>query len=137
MGCTGVTQELVDAFYMNDGYPVQETSFLKQSTLYTTEGTDTYKEKVVTSNNKKVSDAKNVSNRFMNREPRFYNTVFFQNRRWHVSNNVTQFHKGSPNELSGTIYTLTGYMLYRDLIVRLIRNHRELHQNSVLLSFSV
>ena len=33
MGCTGVTQELVDAFYMNDGYPVQETSFLKQSTL--------------------------------------------------------------------------------------------------------
>lgn len=88
MGCTGVTQELVDAFYMNDGYPVQETSFLKQSTLYTTEGTDTYKEKVVTSNNKKVSDAKNVSNRFMNREPRFYNTVFFQNRRWHVSNNV-------------------------------------------------
>lgn len=123
MGCTGVTQELVDAFYMNDGYPVQETSFLKQSTLYTTEGTDTYKEKVVTSNNKKVSDAKNVSNRFMNREPRFYNTVFFQNRRWHVSNNVTQFHKGSPNELSGTIYTLTGYMLYK-------RFNREVNKKS-------
>ena len=108
---------------MNDGYPVQETSFLKQSTLYTTEGTDTYKEKVVTSNNKKVSDAKNVSNRFMNREPRFYNTVFFQNRRWHVSNNVTQFHKGSPNELSGTIYTLTGYMLYK-------RFNREVNKKS-------
>lgn len=50
---------------------------------------------------------------FLNREARFYNTVFFQNRRWHVTNNVTQFHKGSPNELSGTIYTHTGYMLYK------------------------
>lgn len=122
---------------MNEGYPVTENSFLKQSTLYTTEGTDTYKEKVVTSNNKKVSDAKNVSNRFMNREPRFYNTVFFQNRRWHVSNNVTQFHKGSPNELSGTIYTLTGYMLYKRFNREVNKKSPGVTQNSVLLSFSV
>ena len=112
MGCIGVTQELVDDFYMKDGLPVQATSYLPQSTLYTTEGFDKYTE-TVKAGSKEVQVANNVSNRFLNREARFYNTVFFQNRRWHVTNNVTQFHKGSPNELSGTIYTHTGYMLYK------------------------
>ena len=116
MGCIGVTQELVDDFYMKDGLPVQATSYLPQSTLYTTEGFDKYTE-TVKAGSKEVQVANNVSNRFLNREARFYNTVFFQNRRWHVTNNVTnnvtQFHKGRPNELSGTIYTHTGYMLYK------------------------
>lgn len=112
MGCIGVTQELVDDFYMNDGLPVQPTSYLPQSPLYTTEGFDKYTE-TVKAGSKEIQVANNVSNRFLNREARFYNTVFFQNRRWHVTNNVTQFHKGSPNELSGTIYTHTGYMLYK------------------------
>jgi len=106
MGCIGVTQELVDDFYMKDGLPIQATSYLPQSTLYTTEGFDKYTE-TVKAGSKEVQVANNVSNRFLNREARFYNTVFFQNRRW------TQFHKGSPNELSGTIYTHTGYMLYK------------------------
>lgn len=97
MGCIGVTQELVDDFYMKDGLPVQATSYLPQSTLYTTEGFDKYTE-TVKAGSKEVQVANNVSNRFLNREARFYNTVFFQNRRWHVTNNVTQFHKGSPND---------------------------------------
>ena len=104
MGCIGVTQELVDDFYMKDGLPIQATSYLPQSTLYTTEGFDKYTE-TVKAGSKEVQVANNVSNRFLNREARFYNTVFFQNRRWHVTNNVTQFHKG--------IYTHTGYMLYK------------------------
>lgn len=112
MGCIGVTQELVDDFYMKDGLPVQPTSYLPQSPLYTTDGFDKYTE-TVKAGSKEIQVANNVSNRFLNREARFYNTVFFQNRRWHVTNNVTQFHKGSPNELSGTIYTHTGYMLYK------------------------
>ena len=112
MGCIGVTQELVDDFYMKDGLPIQPTSYLPQSPLYTTEGFDKYTE-TVKAGSKEIQVANNVSNRFLNREARFYNTVFFQNRRWHVTNNVTQFHKGSPNELSGTIYTHTGYMLYK------------------------
>jgi len=112
MGCIGVTQELVDDFYMKDGLPVQPTSYLPQSPLYTTEGFDKYTE-TVKAGSKNIQVANNVSNRFLNREARFYNTVFFQNRRWHVTNNVTQFHKGSPNESSGTIYTHTGYMLYK------------------------
>ena len=112
MGCIGVTQELVNDFYMNDGLPVQPTSYLPQSPLYTTEGFDKYTE-TVKAGSKEIQVANNVSNRFLNREARCYNTVFFQNRRWHVTNNVTQFHKGSPNELSGTIYTHTGYMLYK------------------------
>lgn len=112
MGCIGVTQELVDDFYMKDGLPVQPTSYLPQSPLYTTDGFDKYTE-TVKAGSKEIQVANNVSNRFLSREARFYNTVFFQNRRWHVTNNVTQFHKGSPNELSGTIYTHTGYMLYK------------------------
>ncbi|WP_294476784.1 RagB/SusD family nutrient uptake outer membrane protein [uncultured Bacteroides sp.] len=112
MGCIGVTQELVNDFYMKDGLPIQPTRYLKQSPLYTTEGFDKYVE-TVKAGSKEIQAANNVSNRFLNREARFYNTVFFQNRRWHVTNNVTQFHKGSPNELSGTIYTHTGYMLYK------------------------
>ena len=99
MGCIGVTQELVDDFYMKDGLPIQATSYLPQSTLYTTEGFDKYTE-TVKAGSKEVQVANNVSNRFLNREAR-------------VTNNVTQFHKGSPNELSGTIYTHTGYMLYK------------------------
>lgn len=112
MGCIGVTQELVNDFYMKDGLPITQTNYLPQSPLYTTEGFDKYVE-TVKAGKTEIQVANNVSNRFLNREARFYNTVFFQNRRWHVSNNVTQFHKGSPNELSGTIYTHTGYLLYK------------------------
>lgn len=110
MGCTGVSQELVDAFYMNDGLPVADTEFLPASPLYTTEGFDVYKEKVAEGNVK--ATAANVSNRFLNREARFYNTVFFQNRKWHITNNVTRFHNGSENDAKGQ-YPLTGYLLYK------------------------
>lgn len=121
---------------MKDGLPVQATSYLPQSTLYTTEGFDKYTE-TVKAGSKEVQVANNVSNRFLNREARFYNTVFFQNRRWHVTNNVTQFHKGSPNELSGTIYTHTGYMLYKRFNREVSMKSPGFKTSSALLSSSV
>ena len=122
MGCIGVTQELVDSYYMKDGLPVMATSYLAKSPLYKTVGVGKYTDPVK-AGNKTTTASDNVNNRFLNREARFYNTVFFQNRRWHISNNVTQFHKGSPNEMSGTIFTHTGYLLYK-------RFNREVNKKS-------
>lgn len=110
MGCTGVSQELVDAFYMSDGLPVKATDFLPASPRYKADGYGVYIEKVA--DGKVKATEKNVSNRFLNREARFYNTVFFQNRRWHITNNITRFHNGSENDAKGQ-YPLTGYLLYK------------------------
>lgn len=80
LGSTGVTQELVDAFYMKDGFPVSATAYLPQSTLYQEEGYGTYKDQ--NDNFSKKYTNVTVSNRYLNREPRFYNTVFFNGRQW-------------------------------------------------------
>lgn len=99
IGSTAVLQELVDDFYMNDGKPIKNTSFLNASPLYSETGTGLY-------------DGVQVSNMWVNREPRFYNTVFFAGRKWHISNKVTYFHVGTPNDRSGQ-HTPNGYLLYK------------------------
>ena len=76
LGSTGVTQELVDAFYMNDGLPIKETDYLPKSTLYKEDGYGTYKDKNDGKYSKNYTNV-TVSNRYLNREARFYNTVFF------------------------------------------------------------
>lgn len=100
IGSTAVLQELVDDFYMNDGKPIKNTSFLPASPLYSETGTSLSTEGV------------QVSNMWINREPRFYNTVFFAGRKWHISNKVTYFHTGTPNDRSGQS-TPNGYLLYK------------------------
>jgi hypothetical protein len=57
---------------------------------------------------------------WINRDPRFYQTVFYQNRRWPISNNQIQFQKGSGNDNSAADNPYTGYLLYK----RLARNVR-------------
>lgn len=99
LGSTGVTQELVDAFYDKDGYPIQKSDFLPQSPTYTEEGFSDY-------------NGEQVYNMYINREPRFYNTIFFQNRKWHMTNTVIKFNNGAANDISGQS-TKTGYMLYK------------------------
>lgn len=61
-------------FYMKDGFPVSATAYLPQSTLYQEEGYGTYKDQ--NDNFSKKYTNVTVSNRYLNREPRFYNTVF-------------------------------------------------------------
>lgn len=99
LGSTAIVQELVDDFYMKDGLPISKTSFLPSSPLYTEEGFGELNE---------VS----VYNMWIDREPRFYNTVFFAGRRWHISNNATYFHMGSLNDRTGQ-HTRSGYLLYK------------------------
>ncbi|MBD1420820.1 RagB/SusD family nutrient uptake outer membrane protein [Sphingobacterium chuzhouense] len=99
IGSTAVVQELVDDFYMKDGLPISSTGFLNGSPLYSEIGTSEL-------------NGVQVYNMWIDREPRFYNTVFFAGRRWHISNNVTHFYMGSPNDRSGQ-HTPNGYLLYK------------------------
>lgn len=111
LGSTGVTQELVDAFYMKDGFPVSATAYLPQSTLYQEEGYGTYKDQ--NDNFSKKYTNVTVSNRYLNREPRFYNTVFFNGRQWPVSCNQVLFYNGGNSGAQEGQATLTGYMLFK------------------------
>ena len=111
LGSTGVTQELVYAFYMKDGFPVAATAYLPQSTLYQEEGYGTYKDQ--NDNFSKKYTNVTVSNRYLNREPRFYNTVFFNGRQWPVSCNQVLFYNGGNSGVQEGQATLTGYMLFK------------------------
>ena len=111
LGSTGVTQELGDAFYMKDGLPISATAYLPQSTLYQEEGYGTYKDQ--NDNFSKKYTNVSVSNRYLNREPRFYNTVFFNGRQWPVSCNQVLFYNGGNSGVQEGQATLTGYMLFK------------------------
>ena len=111
LGSTGVTQELVDAFYMKDGLPISATAYLPQSTLYQEEGYGTYKDQ--NDNFSKKYTNVSVSNRYLNREPRFYNTVFFNGRQWPVSCNQVLFYNGGNSGVQEGQATLTGYMRFK------------------------
>ena len=111
LGSTGVTQELVDAFYMKDGLPISATAYLPQSTLYQEEGYGTYKDQ--NDNFSKKYTNVSVSNRYLNREPRFYNTVFFNGRQLPVSCNQVLFYNGGNSGVQEGQATLTGYMLFK------------------------
>lgn len=111
LGSTGVTQELVDAFYMKDGLPVAATAYLPQSGLYQEEGYGTYKDK--NDNFSKKYTEVTVSNRYIGREARFYNTVFFNGRQWPVSCNKVEFFNGGNAGVQEGQATVTGYMLFK------------------------
>lgn len=94
--CVGVVQELVDDFFMSDGLDIHE------SPLYKEEGFSEYGE------HKDM-----IYNMYHNREPRFYQAVTFQGRRWQVSDRQVFFHKGSGNDNSKGDNPYTGYLLYK------------------------
>ena len=91
---TSVMQELVDDFQMIDGLSI------KESPLYKEEGFT------------KVNGV-NVYNMWTNREPRFYQTVFYQGRKWHISNREINFYLGSHNGAQAPDYPKTGYICYK------------------------
>lgn len=100
--CLGLTQELVDAFFMSDGLSIDE------SPLYNEEGFTTV---TVARGNNQYNDK--IFNMYLNREPRFYQAVTYQGKRWHVSNNQVFFHKGSGNDVSSSNNPYTGYLMYK------------------------
>lgn len=113
LGTISVVQELVDDFYMKDGRPISDTEFLEASPLYSESGFTEI-------------DGVQIYNMWVNRGARFYNTVFYAGRRWHISNNPTYFHQGTPNGLdtgNPGARSVTGYLLYK-------RMNRTIHMNS-------
>ena len=84
-----VLQELVDDFYMKDGKPVKATSFLPKSELYPANEAEmgTY-------------NGVQVSKMYIDREPRFYNTITFSGMKWHMSNQEIQFYRGGKDDNS-------------------------------------
>jgi hypothetical protein len=104
----GVTQELVDAFPMIDGLPINE------SPLYSENGFSVAGEDL-----SGRTDA-GTFRMWVKRDPRFYQTVFYQNRKWPISNAQIQFQKGSGNDNSAADNPYTGYLLYK----RFARNVR-------------
>jgi len=99
----GVTQELVDAFFMNDGKSIKESP-LYSETGFSVAGDDPTGRSDV-----------GTYKMYINREPRFYQTVMYQNRRYHISNNKIQFQKGSGNDNSAADNPYTGSLLYKFL----------------------
>jgi len=111
VGHVAVVQELVDDFSMKDGLPIKTNSFLPKSPLYVEDGsTDLY-------------DGVQVNKMYLNREARFYNTVFFSGRKWHISNREIRFHFGGNADRTKDSYPATGYLLYK-------RFNRTVHKTS-------
>jgi hypothetical protein len=111
LGAINVLQEIVDDLYMSDGYPIKTTSFLPKSKTYSEIGFNNL-------------NGVQVSNMYIGREPRFYNTVCFSGMRWHISNNEVQFYKyGNSDNSSLDGHPIAGYLLYK-------RYNHEVHGNS-------
>ncbi|MGJ1285806.1 RagB/SusD family nutrient uptake outer membrane protein [Sphingobacterium spiritivorum] len=103
-GYLSVLQELVDDFFMIDGKSIEE------SPKYVEEGFS--KAGDDPSGRTKVG----TYNMYVNREPRFYQTVFYNTRNWHVGNEVITFQKGGNSDNSLTkIYPKAGTILYKRL----------------------
>ena len=88
---------------MKDGKPIKATSFLPKSELYPANEAEmgTY-------------NGVQVSKMYIDREPRFYNTVTFSGMKWHMSNQEIQFSRGGRDDNSvADGAPLTGYLLYK------------------------
>lgn len=91
---TSVMQELVDDFHMIDGLSIKESPLYKEEGFTKVNGVDVY-------------------NMWTNREPRFYQTVFYQGRKWHISNREINLYLGSHNGAQAPDYPKTGYICYK------------------------
>jgi hypothetical protein len=106
-------QELVDDFYCADGLPIRATSFLPKSPTYTENGFGMLSGNEIYFPNTTPPGNFEVFNMYVNREPRFYNTVTFSGKRWHISGREVQFYRGGTSNLNDNGSALTGYLLYK------------------------
>lgn len=104
----GVSQALVDAFFMRDGLPITASPLYEENGFSDSDDDPTGR---TTAGTFKM---------WVNREPRFYQTVMYQGRKYPISNNPVEFQKGSGNDNSAQDNPYTGYLLFK----RLPRNTR-------------
>ncbi len=92
-----VTQELVDDFLMKDGLPIEESNLYNPN-----------------DNGFSLVGGQEIYNQWMNREPRFYQTVFYQGRKWQVKNTPIYFFYGSHNGADkSSSFPASGYLLFK------------------------
>jgi hypothetical protein len=106
-GYIAVTQELVDDFFMSDGLSISESPMYNE-TGFSVAGED-------------PSGRTDVGTyrMWINREPRFYRTVFYNKRKWHVGNEIVTFHQGgNSSNAQTTDYARTGYIMYKRMSKR-------------------
>jgi len=108
-GNIGVSQEVVDAFFMNNGLCIDD-----QGSGYKEDGF----ESVFNPASSIGRTDPNIFNMYANREARFYASVAYQGRSWHLQpNNSTNyaigFAKGQAADNSSTDCPRGGYLLYK------------------------
>jgi len=98
----GVTQEQVDAYFMTDGRPIQESSLYSETGFTTVSGVQVY-------------------NMYMKREPRFYASVTYNNAMFQGGKMTAaapiSFYASGPNGKNGhpTDWTKTGYLVRKNV----------------------
>jgi hypothetical protein len=98
----GPTQEQVDAYFMNDGKTIQESALYSESGFTTVNGVEVY-------------------NMYVNREPRFYASVTYNNCMFQggtmTGAKAVNFFANGPNGKNGhpTDYTKTGYLVRKNV----------------------
>lgn len=78
----GVTQKLIDAFYMDNGTTADTSNPYYSETGFTTSRNDITLNKVIPNEDYKIDE---VFNMYQKREARFYVSVFFNGRKWESS----------------------------------------------------
>lgn len=98
----GVTQEQVDAYFMSDGKSISESPLYSENGFTTVNGVPVY-------------------NMYVNREPRFYASVLYNNSVWQggkmTSPAPITFYASSTNGKNGhpTDWTKTGYLVLKNV----------------------
>lgn len=105
-GYIGVSQELVDAHFMNNGLTIDDLG----SQYFENGFTDVVNPK---NENKRIDT--NVFNMYANREPRFYANIGYEGMSWHIQpvgmpNYTLGFAKGEGSDNSSSDNPRTGYL---------------------------
>lgn len=102
-GGLGATQRIVDAFFMNNGKPITDAT-----SGYATSGTSLFQ---APDDNQPME----VYNEWVNREPRFYVNITYDNRTWLNKNSGTAitrlYFKGNSGKGTSNDYCPTGYIV--------------------------
>ena len=101
-GHLSVLQELVDDFFVIDGLSIEE------SPLYSEEGFTASADEDLTGKTEA-----GTFRMYINREPRFYQNVFYNGRKWHVGGEQVWFQKGGNSDNSSPNHVKTGYLSYK------------------------
>lgn len=108
MSSLGVTQELVDAFFMKDGLDINESPLYDKTE---SEFTDVIVKMKVEGVDKTFTDK--TFDMYVDREPRFYQAVTYCDKRWQIGGEKVSFFKGGKDDNSSSNNCYTGYLLYK------------------------